>query len=80
MDDVARVDLTQAGAACQRGHDLGVAERGLRVVDGGLIGLHQRLELGDCRPLGIGPLRGTGLGSSELLVTLQIDPRIGELR
>ena len=47
MDDVALIDLTQAGAARQRRDDLGVAQHCLGIVDRRLIGIHQRLLLRD---------------------------------
>ena len=80
MHDVARVDLTQAGAARERRRDLGVTEGRLCVVDGRLIGLHQRFELGDGRLLGICLLCGASLRGGELLVAFQVDPRVRKLR
>ncbi len=61
VDDVALVDLAQAGPPRQRRNDLGIAKHCLLVIDRGLIGIHQRLGLGDGGALGIGLLLGTGV-------------------
>ena len=80
VDDVALIDLPQAGAARQRRNDLGVAEHGLRVVDRSLVGIHQRFLLGDHRALGIGLLLRAGIGGGQLLIANQIEALIGEQR
>src|SRR6202044_4104312 len=49
VNDVALIDLAQAGAAGYRRDDLGVAERRSRIVDGGLIGVYECFLLGDYR-------------------------------
>lgn len=64
LDDVALIDLTKSGAARKRRYDLGVTERGLRIVDRRLIGFHQCFELRNQRLLGVGLLRGAALDAA----------------
>src|SRR5207244_5135239 len=79
VDDVALVDLTQARAAREWRHDLGVAQRRRRIVDRGLVGLDQRLGLRDRGALGVGLLLGAGIGGGELLVARKVNALVGEL-
>ena len=80
LDDVALVDLAQAGASRQRRDDLGIAERCRRIVDRGLVGLDQRFLLGDQGALRIGLLLRAGVGRGELLVAREIEFLVGKLR
>ena len=57
MDDVADVDLADAGHAVDRRSQSRVAELHLRGFDQRLVGLDRRLQLRDLRLLGLDQLR-----------------------
>ena len=77
---IADVDQADAGAAVDRRGDLGVAENGARIVDRRLIGFHLRLELRDQSALRVGLLPIDRIARCEPFITLEVEPRIGELR
>src|SRR6202161_2187913 len=58
MDDVAFVDLSDAGDPVDRGGQPGVAQIDLRVLDNRLIAFHRSLKLSDLGLLGIDELTG----------------------
>ena len=77
--DVADVDLAQAGAPVDRRDDVGVAENGVHVADGGLVGFDLRLLLRDERVLGIDLLLRDG-ERADLRVAVEVALRVGEQR
>ena len=80
VNDVALVDLAQAGAAGQWRNDLGVAKHRLHVVDRGLIGFYKGFRLRHHGLLRIGLLLGAGVGCGELLIAREVEPLVGQLR
>ena len=80
MNDIALVDLTKPGPPGKRRDDLRIAERGLCIVDRGLIGSYLRLELRDQRTLRIGLLLRSRIRGCQLLIAGKIDARVGQLR
>ena len=77
VDDVADVDLAQAGDAGDRRLDLGVVELGLGVGDRRVIGRDLRGQLLHGGALGVGLLLGREF--AELGVALQIEIGVGEI-
>ena len=77
IDDVADVDLAQAGDARDRRLDLGVVELGLGVEDGGIVGRDLRGQLRNGGALGVGLLPGREF--AELGVALQIQIGVGQI-
>jgi hypothetical protein len=79
MDDIARIDQANAGDAVKRRSNRGVAQLGLGIFDGRLVGLDDLLVLGDEGALGIGLLLRRGMLLRESGVALEIELRIGEM-
>ena len=80
VDDVPRIDEAQADAATDRSRDSAVDELQLGVGDGPLVAFYGALELTDHRGLIVVLLpRDEALGD-QIVVTLEIDPRVLELR
>ena len=77
IDDVADVDLTQAGDAGDRRLDLGIVELGLGVEDRRIVGRDLRGQLRNGGALGVGLLPGREF--AELGVALQIQIGVGEI-
>ena len=77
VDDVADIDLTQAGDARDRRLDGGIIELGLGVGDRGIVGGDLRGQLLHGRALGIGLLLGREF--AELGVALQVQVGIGQV-
>ena len=77
IDDVADVDLPQAGDARDRRLDGGVVELGLGVENGGIVGRDLRGQLRNGRTLGVGLLPGREF--AELGVALQIQIGVGQV-
>ena len=77
---IALIDQPQARAAVNGGADGGVIENGLGIVDGRLIGIDLRDQLGDNRALRVGLLLGGIFGAREIGIAFQIAARIGQLR
>ena len=77
VDDVADIDLAQAGDARDRRLHGGVVELGLRVGDRGVVGGDLRGQLRDGGALGVGLLPGGEF--AELGVALQVEIGVGEI-
>ena len=77
VDDVADVDLAQAGDARDRRFHLGIVELGLGIEDGRIVGRQLRGQLGNGGALGIGLLPGREF--AELGVALQIEIGVGQI-
>ncbi len=77
IDDVADVDLTQAGDAGDRRLDAGVIELGLGVEDRRVVGRDLRGELGHGGALGVGLLPGREF--AEFCEALQVQIGVGEV-
>ena len=77
VDDVADIDLAQAGDTRDRRLDGGIVELGLRVGDRGIVGGDLRGQLLHGGALGVGLLLGREF--AELGVALQVQVGIGEV-
>ncbi len=77
VDDVADIDLAQAGDTRDRRPDGGIVELGLRVGDRGIVGGDLRGQLLHGRALGVGLLLGREF--AELGVALQIQIGVGQI-
>ena len=78
VDEVADIDVADAGPAGDGRGDVGIAQRRLRAVDQRLVDLHLRHVLRDDGDLGIGLLLGAGLLRGEQLVAREITPGVQE--
>ena len=80
MNDVALVDLTDAGQPGKRGHHVRIVEGRLGVVDRSLVGLGLRRQLIDRRLLGVDLLLLHRIGGEQPGVALEIELGVGEQR
>ena len=80
MHDIALVDEPDAGRSREGRGDPGIVELGLREIDGALIGLDLRLELGDRGALGIECLQGDIAARCQIGEAFQVDVRVDQIR
>ena len=80
MDDVADVDLPDAGHAIDRRGQPGIAELDLGLLDHRLVGLDRALQLRDLRLLRVGQLRRRKAFVLQLRIAAEIGHGIVELR